>query len=188
MSEYIGESYTNQHTSCQDLLCTVNTQHNCAKSKCGPTSHRPIYQERHQTQERRSIIEHNVNPDNRVLNTAQMRDVIYLQKYRLSSESLDADTVIHQSAANELQAARQKAAEDAAASGVGAAGQPQRGRGHGTAGQPQCGRGRGMAAGQPQQERGRGTADGRGRGRARGQVLGPSVISTESGHSTQLTS
>ncbi|KAJ7110547.1 hypothetical protein C8R44DRAFT_633975 [Mycena epipterygia] len=88
----------------QDLLCTVNVQHNCIDNKCGPTGTRPVFQERAKTTLMRSEIVHSRNPHDIVLNTAQMRDAVHMQRFRVHSEALDFDTVVHQSAAKELKA------------------------------------------------------------------------------------
>lgn len=52
----------------------------------------------------RSEIVHSRNPHDLILNTAQMRDAVHMQRFRIHSESLDFDTVVHQSAAKELKA------------------------------------------------------------------------------------
>jgi hypothetical protein len=39
-----------------------------------------------------------------VLNTAQMRDAIHVQHFRISSETLDVDDIVHESVVKELAA------------------------------------------------------------------------------------
>ena len=89
----------------QDILCTVNVQHNCSQHNCGTAATRTIYQEREKTNQTRPAVSH-IAPHDIVLNTAQMRDAIHVQKYRLHSGTLNADTIITQSAAREVVAQR----------------------------------------------------------------------------------
>ncbi|KAJ7601530.1 hypothetical protein B0H17DRAFT_1241343 [Mycena rosella] len=94
-----------------DLLCTSNVQHNCIDNNCGPAGSRPVYQERQITNHTRAEIAHLQNPTDLVLNTAQMRDAVHLQPFRIDTPAMDKDTIIHQSAANELAAAKQATAQ-----------------------------------------------------------------------------
>lgn len=87
---------------CQDLLCTVNVQHNCVEQHCQASGSQPIYQERQLTKNTRPIITHVRVPNDLVLNTAQMRDAIYVQQFHIASENLDLDEIVHQSAVKEL--------------------------------------------------------------------------------------
>ncbi|KAK7006456.1 hypothetical protein R3P38DRAFT_3038299 [Favolaschia claudopus] len=89
-----------------DLLCTVNVQHNCQDNGCGPTGSRTVFQERQRTEQTRAEIVHTQNLTDLVLNTAQMRDAKHVQRFRINTSPLDADTVIHQSAVNEIAAAK----------------------------------------------------------------------------------
>ncbi|KAJ7796457.1 hypothetical protein B0H13DRAFT_1674837, partial [Mycena leptocephala] len=91
------------HTT-ENLICTVNVQHNCIDNKCGPTGTRPVYQERAKTDQTRAQIAHTRNIEDIVLNTAQMRDAIHVQKFRVAAETLDFDAVVLRSAAKELDA------------------------------------------------------------------------------------
>lgn len=61
-----------------------------------------MYQERTCTEQMEVFIEHITNPDDIVLNTAQMRDAIHVQKFRVASEILDLDDIVMQSAVKEL--------------------------------------------------------------------------------------
>jgi hypothetical protein len=79
-------------------------QHNCIDNKCGPTGTRPVYQERAKTNQTRAQIAHTRNIEDIVLNTAQMRDAIHVQKFRVAAETLDFDAVVLRSAAKELDA------------------------------------------------------------------------------------
>lgn len=87
----------------QDILCTVNVQHNCSHHNCGTADTHTIYQEREKTDQTRSAVSH-IAPHDIVLNMAQMRDAIHVQKYRLHPGTLNADTIITQSAAREVAA------------------------------------------------------------------------------------
>jgi hypothetical protein len=49
-------------------------------------------------------VEHLRNPNDLVLNTAQMRDAIYVQEYRINSQPLDAESVIQEGAARVIDA------------------------------------------------------------------------------------
>ncbi|KAJ7932017.1 hypothetical protein B0H13DRAFT_1451673, partial [Mycena leptocephala] len=80
------------------------TQHNCMDNLCGPTGSRPVFQERVRTDQTKAQIAHSTNPTDLVLNTAQMRDAVHLQRFRIDTPHLDSDTVILQSAVNELAA------------------------------------------------------------------------------------
>ncbi|KAJ7751599.1 hypothetical protein B0H16DRAFT_1839904 [Mycena metata] len=98
------------HTT-EKLICTVNVQHNCIDNNCGPTGSQPVYQERVKTTQTRAHIAHLRNVDDIVLNTAQMRDAIHVQRFRVAAEPLDFETVALESAAKELKA--RKAGEPA---------------------------------------------------------------------------
>ncbi|KAF4615110.1 hypothetical protein D9613_003453 [Agrocybe pediades] len=84
-----------------DILCTVNTQHNCLQYDCRPTGFRHVYQERVQTGTRVSI-QHSGNLGDKILNTAQMRDAIYVQQFRIPSTPLDEDTIVVESVARTI--------------------------------------------------------------------------------------
>jgi hypothetical protein len=93
----------------------VNVQHNCSQHNCGTADTREVYQEREKTDQTRPAVSH-VSPQDVVLNTAQMRDAIHVQKFRQNSGTLDADTIITESAARELTA--QRALQKASAASV----------------------------------------------------------------------
>ncbi|KAF7976628.1 hypothetical protein HWV62_5933 [Athelia sp. TMB] len=83
------------------ILCTVNTPHNCADHACGIGGSRPIYQEREMTNSTRSVVSH-IDPYDVMLNTAQMRDALHVQKFRMPAEILDEQAVITASVAREI--------------------------------------------------------------------------------------
>lgn len=89
----------------------MNVQHNCALHQCTTAQIRHVYQERERTDATEPIISHVRNPEDIVLNTAQMRDAAYVQRFRLQSPLLDEDQIITASAAREV--ALQKAARNA---------------------------------------------------------------------------
>lgn len=83
------------------LLCTVNTPHNCVDHACKTSGSRPIYQEREMTNGTHSVVSH-IDSYDVILNTAQMRDALHVQKIRIPSEILDEETVITASVAREI--------------------------------------------------------------------------------------
>ncbi|KIY48737.1 hypothetical protein FISHEDRAFT_42751, partial [Fistulina hepatica ATCC 64428] len=87
--------------SLQDILCTVNVQHNCATHMCTNSGTARVYQERQTTAKTRSLIEHRT-PADIVLNTGQMRDAVHLSPFVCRPAPLDEDMIIHNSAAQEL--------------------------------------------------------------------------------------
>lgn len=82
-----------------EVLCTVNTQHNCSKYQCSTTGIRHVYQERVRTTATKPVVEHVSSPDDLVLNMAQMRNAVYLQQFRISPIPLDLSKTIQESAA-----------------------------------------------------------------------------------------
>ncbi|KAJ6475843.1 hypothetical protein DFH09DRAFT_830782, partial [Mycena vulgaris] len=85
-----------------NILCTVNVQHNCLEKQVW--AHRlPTCLSRARARHpHTSSMQHSTNPMDLVLNTAQMRDAVYVQHFRISTPTLDRDAIILQSAANEL--------------------------------------------------------------------------------------
>jgi len=140
-------------TFLQDLLCTVNTQHDCDSNKCTTTGFRYVYQERVRTQRRAPIVEHLRNPDDLILNTAQMRDAVHVQKFRIPPDALDEPAILDASVRRVIDQRKhqkddtEKKRKDNAERGV-------RGRGSRARGGPARGRGRGSDG--PMRARGRG--------------------------------
>ncbi|KAF8886594.1 hypothetical protein CPB84DRAFT_1749908 [Gymnopilus junonius] len=62
----------------QNILCTINTQHDCECHNCGATGMRYVYQERAPTANQVAVIQHRQQPQDRLLNLNQMRDAIHL--------------------------------------------------------------------------------------------------------------
>ncbi|KJA24725.1 hypothetical protein HYPSUDRAFT_94301, partial [Hypholoma sublateritium FD-334 SS-4] len=85
-----------------NIMCTVNTAHNCPRNNCKSDGFHYVYQERVQTAHKRSVIRHSTRPEDWILNTAQMHDAEYLQKFRIPSDSLtvaDEEQLLHDSVA-----------------------------------------------------------------------------------------
>ncbi|KZV90434.1 hypothetical protein EXIGLDRAFT_649329, partial [Exidia glandulosa HHB12029] len=95
-----------------DVLCTVNVQHNCAKEKCKATSHLVVQQERQTSQQTRPVIAH-TGTSNWILNLGQMRDAAVLQQVAIPQPRLDMDACIESGIQREL--ASRKDTESAAA-------------------------------------------------------------------------
>lgn len=96
----------------QDLLCTVNTQHDCDTHKCTTSGFRYVYQERVRTQRRAPIVQHLKSPDDLILNMAQMRDAIHLQKFQIPPAVLYEPAIIDASVRHVIDK-RKKRKEDA---------------------------------------------------------------------------
>jgi hypothetical protein len=86
----------------QDVLCTVNTQHHCERNGCLSSGFRYIYQERVQTEHQTSVVEHRRNPQDLMLNTAQMRDAVHLQKFRVPSTTINRESLLQESVAQAI--------------------------------------------------------------------------------------
>jgi hypothetical protein len=63
-------------------------QHNCAQHHCRTKETQPIFQEREKTDQMASAVSHDM-PQDFVLNTAQMRDALHMQKFRVRSDMFD---------------------------------------------------------------------------------------------------
>ncbi|KAJ6594962.1 hypothetical protein B0H10DRAFT_2167820 [Mycena sp. CBHHK59/15] len=75
----------------QDLLCTVNVQHNCIDNRCGPTGSQPMYQERVRTNQTCVHVVHSQNIHNLFLNTAQMQDTAHVQMFPEGLQNYEAE-------------------------------------------------------------------------------------------------
>ncbi|KAK6997382.1 hypothetical protein R3P38DRAFT_3416225 [Favolaschia claudopus] len=92
----------------KDVLCTVNVQHNCKDNLCATTASVPVFQERVKTSQTAARVSHTKNVDDVVLNTAQMRDAVYVQRYRVNSVPMDVDRIVTESAAKEIDARKKR--------------------------------------------------------------------------------
>jgi len=146
----------------QDIPCTVNTQHDCSRNKCQTSGIRYVYQECMQTAMTTPVVEHLTNPDDLILNTAQMRDATHLQKFRIPSTALDEEMVIQESVAHAIN--QRKSAADGTS-------RPGKGRGR-------AGRGRGVVHGSNLAiDRMEGSSrHGRGRGSGMGSMLSADIV------------
>ncbi|ESK91187.1 hypothetical protein Moror_2907 [Moniliophthora roreri MCA 2997] len=91
----------------EDVLCSVNVQHDCIRQKCKVKRSAVIRQERHDTDLRKGRVEHENDPFDIVFNTAQMRDAKYLQNFRVPHTKLPVRETIYASTQREV-AARQQ--------------------------------------------------------------------------------
>ncbi|KAJ3714464.1 hypothetical protein C8R42DRAFT_726467 [Lentinula raphanica] len=86
------------------LQCTVNVQHNCYQNNCQVEQVRAILQERERTGEVRGAIVHRGDIHDVVLNTAQMRDAKFVQRFRLPGKILSFEQELTASATREWDA------------------------------------------------------------------------------------
>lgn len=81
-------------------------QHNCSQRKCGTSDTQEVYQEREKTGQMQPVVSH-IAPQDILLNTAQMRDAIHVQKFRQHSATLNPNDIITASAAREVRAQKE---------------------------------------------------------------------------------
>ncbi|KAJ4481358.1 hypothetical protein C8R41DRAFT_922309 [Lentinula lateritia] len=86
----------------ENVLCSVNTQHRCKANGCDLSDFRLVREERETTQKRLPRT-HHYNPNDRLLNTNQMRCGVYIQALRPAVPPLNRDNAIQDGAAQELQ-------------------------------------------------------------------------------------
>ncbi|PBK72224.1 hypothetical protein ARMSODRAFT_853501, partial [Armillaria solidipes] len=86
----------------EDVLCTVNVQHDCIKNGCGAERVAPVRQEGELTSELREQIIHWRNPQDIVLNTAQMRSARFIQPFRVNSIPRDTASIVLASVQKEI--------------------------------------------------------------------------------------
>lgn len=72
----------------------INIQHNCQQKGCTLSRTRYIRQERTQTVHTAPVVGHLRNPGDLILNTAQMWDAVYLQRFRIPSTPLDEEAEV----------------------------------------------------------------------------------------------
>ncbi|KAF9076936.1 hypothetical protein BDP27DRAFT_1209356 [Rhodocollybia butyracea] len=85
------------------ILCTVNVQHDCSKHRCAVELSQPVFQEHEKTTLLKGVVKHQGDLRDLLLNTAQMRDVKYLQRFRIPEPTL-YDNVLEESSAREWRA------------------------------------------------------------------------------------
>jgi hypothetical protein len=93
-------SMLNQTPPPQELLCTVNVQHNCPPNGCNLTGTQPILEEREDTGRTAPAV-HHINPNDIVLNLAQMRDSALLRPWLPLVSLQDRDILIDAACARE---------------------------------------------------------------------------------------
>ncbi|KAJ3867820.1 hypothetical protein EV359DRAFT_33661 [Lentinula novae-zelandiae] len=89
----------------QNVLCPVDTQHNCAGNNCDLSKFRAVRQERELTEHRLPRTHHHNDTEHqRLLNTNQMRSGVFVQRLRPTIPPLDPDLMISEGATREIQA------------------------------------------------------------------------------------
>ncbi|KAI0631172.1 hypothetical protein C8Q77DRAFT_1279900 [Trametes polyzona] len=86
----------------QDILCTVNVQHDCSTYKCAATGTIDVRQERQVTGLKKASVIHNQPSDGILFNIAQMRDARHLLPYRPVAPTLNSDAVVMAAVAKEV--------------------------------------------------------------------------------------
>lgn len=81
----------------------ANVQHDCHEHKCPVKLSGVVYQEREESTERRLEVNH-INPNSRVLNTAQMRSAAYLAPFRQRITPLDREKILFTAISAEIDA------------------------------------------------------------------------------------
>ncbi|KAF7329540.1 hypothetical protein MKEN_00216800 [Mycena kentingensis (nom. inval.)] len=101
-------------TAAEDILCTVNVQHNCVDNGCKPARTKRKFQEREEISEKGDEIRHidGSSAVNWIMNTAQMRDASTLSSFRPALSPLPRDTVIKAAAEFEFKSRPSRKADD----------------------------------------------------------------------------
>ncbi len=86
----------------QNILCTVNVQHDCIKNGCSAERVAPVRQEGELTSELREQIVHRRNPQEIILNTAQMRSARLIQPFHINSILRDTESIVLASVQKEI--------------------------------------------------------------------------------------
>jgi hypothetical protein len=86
----------------QNCLATVNTIHNCAAQGCIPVRNRAVVQERQVTTNLELQVEHNIEPDDILLNLAQLHSAKYVQLFQWQTRypAMSRATLIDTAVAN----------------------------------------------------------------------------------------
>ncbi|KAF5384421.1 hypothetical protein D9615_003216 [Tricholomella constricta] len=116
----------------KSILCSVNVQHNCAANHCDLSATEVIREERQMTDRTRRAVKH-FSPHDIMLNTAQMRDALHVQHFRIPPQRLDRAKAILEGATRETN--QQKAKEQLITGSSQNTGRG-RGRGRGRGGTP----------------------------------------------------
>ncbi|KAH7923808.1 hypothetical protein BV22DRAFT_1105892 [Leucogyrophana mollusca] len=104
-----------------DIICSINVQHNCAANGCTDDGLTTVYEEREATAKKQRRIEHH-HIEDLMLNTAQMRDAVHVQRFRIQADDLDREQAILHGAASEIEGRKlkEKQKQGQAAKGKGA--------------------------------------------------------------------
>ena len=86
----------------KDVICTVNTQHECEKYGCQPIGLRLVRREQVTTSMVVPVVEHSNHLECKVLNSAQMCDARHTSHFRIPSQPLNFETTVLRSAAKEI--------------------------------------------------------------------------------------
>ncbi|KAL0566487.1 hypothetical protein V5O48_015525 [Marasmius crinis-equi] len=92
----------------KNVLCTVNVQHDCIRNDCQVKEVHFRRQERHITPIRKGAVVHEGDLHDIVLNTAQMRDALYVQRFRIPMTLLDVEQTLMESVKKEVESRRPK--------------------------------------------------------------------------------
>lgn len=85
----------------QSIQCSLNVQHDCTRNCCKIDGKIRVRQEQQKTMEVKDTVIHTGVLEDWVLNTAQMRDTKYLQRFRIPAKPLVLEYVLEQSATQE---------------------------------------------------------------------------------------
>ncbi|KAJ4497667.1 hypothetical protein C8R41DRAFT_894578 [Lentinula lateritia] len=83
------------------IQCSLNVQHDCTRNCCKIDGKIRVRQEQQKTMEVKDTVIHTGVLEDWVLNTAQMRDTKYLQRFRIPAKPLVLEYVLEQSATQE---------------------------------------------------------------------------------------
>ncbi|KAJ3809763.1 hypothetical protein EV368DRAFT_89490 [Lentinula lateritia] len=86
------------------IRCTVNVQHDCVFHKCPVKEVGRVYQERKKVDKAKGMVVHQGDLRDQLLNTAQMRNANYVQRFRIKADLLPFDLVLEQSTTREWNA------------------------------------------------------------------------------------
>ncbi|KAG8922830.1 hypothetical protein FRC02_011569, partial [Tulasnella sp. 418] len=99
----------------KDINCSANVQHNCQAFGCEANATVPIMEEREVSGRTRDAVRHIIPEGSRtqwILNTAKMRDAIYVQKFRHPPSELDRDFAIQEGVVREIAQAKETRAKE----------------------------------------------------------------------------
>ncbi|KAG8953004.1 hypothetical protein FRC03_011958 [Tulasnella sp. 419] len=92
----------------QDINCSANVQHNCLECRCQTDKFVPVREEREESTRTRMSVNHRTPRGNSnrisewILNTAKMRDAIYIQRFRQTAPAIERQRAIEEGVAREI--------------------------------------------------------------------------------------